>query len=83
MTTKLRSTDVEFPDGSTQSTARNQPIYVGDSNYNNVINSYRNFPVGTTVSFFLGNVRRSGNFRDRYQVVYQKTGSNSWSEVGG
>ena len=82
MTTKLRSSDVLFPDGSTQSTARNQPIFVGNSNYNNVQNSYRNFPVGTTVSFWR-NVGRSGSFVDRYQVVYQKTGSNSWSEVGG
>ena len=82
MTTKLRSTDVLFPDGSTQSTARNQPIFVGNSNYNNVINSYRNFPVGTTVSFWR-NVGRGGGSNDQYQIVYQKTGSNSWTEVGG
>lgn len=82
MTTRLRGNRVDFPDGTQQTTARNQPQFAGQTNYSNVRSTYANFPVGTVVGFwFLQN--RSGNFNDRYKVMYKKTGNNSWSEVGG
>jgi hypothetical protein len=84
MATKLRSDRVQFPDGSEQTEARQTPLFAGRTNYSNVRNSYNNFPIGTKVGFWYrtgsGSTR---NFNNQYKVLYEKTGNNSWSEVGG
>ena len=89
MPTKIRSIGLEFNDGTVQdSRFQAADFNAGDTNENNVFNTYRNFPIGTKVSHrdsrgtsaFGGNGTRG--LTDFYRRVWEKTGSNSWTEVG-
>ena len=90
MPTKLRNTALEFNDGSLQdSRFVSADINAGNTNENNVFNTYRNFPIGTKLSHRDGRGTNSGfagngsrTLTEYYRRVWEKTGSNSWTEVG-
>lgn len=65
--------------------------WAGATTLQNVISTYSGFPIGTKVAFWdERNYRRPANsnggsvaISDRYRRVVQKTGTNTWVDVGG
>lgn len=91
MPTKIRTQGILFDNGEQQNTSPGDPpIWAGTTNDNNVRNSYNNFPIGTKVAHRDTRYRNTGwtgngtgTLRDDWRRVWEKTGNNSWNELGG